>query len=48
MVLPELEALIMKRLAKHPHCGGIIQVYVKATIREPFQLRIEAADAEPN
>ena len=31
----DLEALIMKRLAEHPHCGGIIQVYVKATGREP-------------
>ena len=33
----ELEALIMKRLAEHPHCGGIIHVYVKATGHEPLE-----------
>jgi hypothetical protein len=31
----ELEALIMKRLAEHSACDGIIQVYVKSTGREP-------------
>ena len=31
----ELEAAIAKRLAERPECAGIIQVYVKATGREP-------------
>jgi hypothetical protein len=33
----ELEAAIMKRLAEHPECAGITQVYVKATGLEPPQ-----------
>jgi hypothetical protein len=31
----ELEVAIAKRLAERPECAGIIQVYVKATGREP-------------
>ena len=31
----ELEALIMKRLDEHEECAGIVQVYVRATGRDP-------------
>jgi hypothetical protein len=31
----EIEAAIMKRLAEKPDCGGIIQVCVKSTGRQP-------------
>jgi hypothetical protein len=31
----ELEAVIMKRICQEPKCAGIIQVYIKATGREP-------------
>jgi hypothetical protein len=31
----ELEAAIMERLGDKPDCAGIIQVYVRATGREP-------------
>ena len=31
----ELEAAIIKRLAEKLDCGGIIQVYVKSTGRQP-------------
>jgi hypothetical protein len=31
----ELEEAIMKRLVEHPECAAIIQVYIKATGRNP-------------
>ncbi len=31
----ELEAAIMERLGQYPECAGIIQVYIRATGRDP-------------